>query len=74
MENILTIIDLQDDEIVDVLSILVNFRSVPQSFFCQTNGKISLVHKSLAEYLTDNTRKRYIEIQDKFLCHLRDSY
>uniref|UniRef100_A0A8W8K106 NACHT domain-containing protein n=1 Tax=Magallana gigas TaxID=29159 RepID=A0A8W8K106_MAGGI len=54
VEELLTIADLKDNEIVDVLSIIGKELS---HFIRQRNGKISLVHKSLATYLTDNTRK-----------------
>lgn len=54
VEELLTIADLKDNEIVDVLSIIGKELS---HFIRQRKGKISLVHKSLAAYLTDNTRK-----------------
>lgn len=54
VEELLTIADLNDNEIVDVLSIIGKELS---HFIRQRNGKISLVHKSLAAYLTDITRK-----------------
>lgn len=51
LEELLTIADIKDKDIVDVLSIIGKELS---HFIRQTNGKISLVHKSLTGYLTDD--------------------
>lgn len=54
VEELLEIADLKDEEIVDVLPIIGKELS---HFIRHANGKISLVHKSLAVYLTDDNRK-----------------
>lgn len=54
VEELLEIADLKDEEIADVLSIIGRELS---HFVRQANGKISLVHKTLAAYLTDDSRK-----------------
>lgn len=54
VEEILEIADLKSEEIVDVLSIIGKKLS---HFVRQVNGKISLVHKTLAAYLTDDSKK-----------------
>lgn len=54
VEEILEIADLKNEEIVDVLSIIGKKLN---HFVRHVNGKISLVHKTLAAYLTDDSRK-----------------
>lgn len=54
VEDILEIADLKSEEIVDVLAIIGKKLS---HFIRQANGKISLVHKTLAAYLTDDSKK-----------------
>lgn len=54
VEEILEIADLKSEEIVDVLSIIGKKLN---HFVRQVNGKISLVHKTLAAYLTDDSKK-----------------
>lgn len=54
VEELIKIANLKDEEIVDVLSIIGKELS---HFIRRANDKISLIHKSLAEYLTNESRK-----------------
>lgn len=72
LEELFKIADLKDEEKVDSLTILGNELS---HFFRQANGKISIIHKSLAAYLTNktrNTERFYVSRRDG--CYLISKY
>ncbi|XP_052712215.1 uncharacterized protein LOC128186477 [Crassostrea angulata] len=54
VEELLEIADLKSEEIADVLSIIGKKLN---HFISQVNSKISLIHKTLAAYLTDDSKK-----------------